>query len=155
MRNEGSNLAGNFAEGLKNVEDFKVSLNNIKVLLFPDLQVNETAEFYLKGVDTNSTEALKKAFWDFFGDLHIACPAFHFVKAFSEYTPKRNAFFFYWTHLSVEMGHLMGCRKDMGVCHGAENGYVFGKPLLLNLHLTDRQFSEQMMKIWTNFAKNG
>ena len=149
-RNEGPTLAPDEAEHLKGEEEFKLLING-----FPELDSEKISEFYLKGVDTNSTEALKKAFWDFFGDIHIACPTFHFVKAFSEYTPKRKAFFFYWTYLSVEMGRLQGCREDMGVCHGAENGYVFGKPLLLNLDLTDRQFSEQMMKIWTNFAKNG
>ena len=152
-RNEGPTLSSPEAQHLKSEEEFKNLIKTQK--LFPELDSEKISKFYLKGVDTNSTEALKKAFWDFFGDVYIACPAFHFVKAFSEYTPKRNAFFFYWTYLSVEMRRLMGCREDMGVCHGADIRYVFGRPLLLNLNLTDRQFSEQIMKIWTNLAKNG
>ena len=149
MKNEGSSLAhGSYpgAEHLKNEEEFNQLVKRIR--FGPELNYKNISEFYLKYVDKNSTEALKKAFWDFYGDIHITCPCYHFAKAFSEHTPKRNVYFYEWTYISP-----YGCPKEMGVCHGAEVGYVFGHPVLKNM--ADKKFSEDSMKIWTNFAKTG
>ena len=153
MRNEGSSLAHQSYPGadyLKNRDEFK---EFIKKVHFPQLSYANISEFYLKYIDTNSTEALKKAFYDFYGDIHITCPCYHFAKAFAENTPKRKVYFYEWTYLSDVMAVRSGCKKDMGICHGSENGYVFGTPVLKNM--ADKKFSEDVMRIWTNFAKNG
>lgn len=44
-----------------------------------------------------------------------------------------------------------------GVIHGSETSYVFGYPLVDNVHFTDvdKSVSERMMKYWATFAKTG
>ena len=157
MRNEGSPLAHIFfpeSEHMKSAEEFKEIVETIdNPLHYPELNAEKVSEFYLEGVDTNSTEALKLAFYDFFGDLIITCPTYHFAKQFAQSSPKRDALFYEWTYPSKLIQSTVGCTKDMGVCHASELEYVFGFSLMMNE--TDRQFSEDVMKMWTNFAKNG
>ena len=114
MSNEGSVLAHLSypkSEHLKSSEDFKTLL---KSLPFPELEVEKVSEFYLKGVDTNSTEALKKAFYEFYGDIEITCPTYHFAKQFAHSSTKRDVFFYEWTYPS-RLLVAVGCTKDMGV----------------------------------------
>ena len=153
MKNEGSVLAHLFepkSEHMKSSEEF---LDNAKAIGFPGLNFPKITEYYLKNADKNSTEALKQAFYEFFGDLVIKCPTYFFVKQFAEYSPKSKAYFYEWTHPSHLIGPLLGCTKDMGVCHASEIEVVFGLNALS--HSSDAQFSKDVMKIWTNFAKYG
>ena len=97
MQNEGPTLFGAYHKDIHSVKEFK---DLVKTTPFPHLNLDKIAEFYLKGVDTNSSEALSKAFTAFYGDLRITCSTYLFAKQFAEYSPKRNVFFYYWTYVS-------------------------------------------------------
>ena len=91
-------------------------------------------------------------FWKFAGHILVTCPTYHFAKQFSESSRKRDVLFFEWTQHSRLVEKVFGCEKGMGVCHGSDIEYVFGYSAYMNA--TDKQFSEDVMKMWTNFAKN-
>ena len=152
MQNEGSSLAPHpGSEQLKTVEDFKAL---IKRTPFPAIDVEKVTEFYLKGVDTHNPKHLTKAFYDYYGDVYITCPSYHFAKQFAQNTAT-NAFFYEWTYISSDLKSHPSCTEVMGVCHGSDVGYVFGSPLLHNSSETDKKFSAQVMTIWTEFVKTG
>ncbi|CAG2169441.1 unnamed protein product [Oppiella nova] len=50
---------------------------------------------------------------------------------------------------------VFGC-NDRHMCHGASSQYVYGKPVRYPQMFseTDYGFSLDVMKMWTNFAKN-
>ena len=147
MANEGRGLAPDqIVPKFKTRDDLK---HLIQTLHFPRLNADEIADFYLKRqTNRNSSSALKWAYYDFFGDIYIACPTYEFAKHFAQFSPKKNVFFYKWTYIPSYNTH-----KAMGVPHGAENTYVFGGPVLKNA--SDKQFSKDVMKMWTNFAKYG
>ena len=152
MQNEGSTLAPHpGAEQLKTVEDFKAL---VKMTAFPAVDFEKVTEFYLKGVDTHNPKHLTKAFYDFFGDVCLTCPTYHFAKQFAQNTAT-NTFFYEWTYISSDLKSHPECTEGMGVCHWTDVRFVFGDPLLGNHLETDKKFSEQVMTIWTDFVKNG
>ena len=155
VQNEGSILSREFfpkGELIKSREEFLDVIKSTEYL-FPELNLDKIEEFYLTNINTNNTEGLKKAFRDYLGDILMKCPTYFFAKQFAEHLPKKNVFFYEWTYPAHIMGPLLDCTEDMGVCHTSELEYVFGFPLVSNT--TDKEFSEDVMKMWTNFAKNG
>ena len=155
MKNEGSMLAHQYfnrAEHLKNRKEF-IDVVGSTGFFFPGLNLDKIADFYLKDKNTTNTEALKHAFYDYYGDALMKCPTYFFAKQFAEHFPKKNALFYEWTYPTHVMAFLLGCTNDMGVCHASDIEYVFGFPVSRNT--ADKKFSEDVMKMWTNFAKNG
>ncbi|XP_054166309.1 cholinesterase 1-like [Oppia nitens] len=154
MHDEGSLLAHHLypqSDKLRNQQDFSDMIK--QVTLIPGLDPKKLTSFYLAGVDTNVTGAVTHAFWQLFGDHVITCPTYLFAKQFAQHTPKRNVMFYQWTYYSESYSSLFGCTKEMGVCHAMDIPFVFGLPVIM--HGEEQAFSEQVMKMWTNFAKNG
>ncbi|CAG2121755.1 unnamed protein product, partial [Medioppia subpectinata] len=150
MRNEGSMLAHMMypaSDGLKSKQDF---VDLVKKVTIPDLDADKIVDFYLHDSTENST---KHAFWEFFGDLGITCPTYHFAKQFAQNSPNKEVYFYDWTQPALILGPIMGCTTEMGVCHAADIEYVFGMGVLMKLE--HQEFSESVMKMWTNFAKTG
>ncbi|CAG2116888.1 unnamed protein product, partial [Medioppia subpectinata] len=153
MRNEGSVLAHTFypiSDAIKTRKDFS---DVIKTLPLPGMAEDKITEFYLKDVAVNATNATKRAFWNFFGDVVITCPTYLFAKDFAVNSPDRDVYFFEWTYPSKFVGPVMGCTPEMGVCHAAEIEHVFGLPVLMKS--PDADFSNSVVNMWTNFAKTG
>ncbi|XP_054166215.1 acetylcholinesterase-like [Oppia nitens] len=157
--NEGSMLAmGGYPLLSKNIteSDFLKLVAEVDTT-YHGLNVNRVADHYLTGVDRKSPEALRLAFFDFFGDLHVKCPAYMFSRQYARLahnsSQQQNVYFY---ELTYERKN--GCPQGMGVCHGSDVEFVFGVPLTSHDSVytqLDRDFSSDIMKMWTNFAKNG
>ena len=159
VKDEGTIFGPRFypkSENMNSRQEFKELIESIPSsvsLPFPDLDSERISEFYLKNVVTKSSESLKKAFAKFYGDLRHTCSTYLYAKEFAKHSPKRSVYFYYWTYVSRLIASELGCTEGMGVCHNSDVPYVFGEPILKNM--SDKRFSEYVIELWTNFAKNG
>ena len=128
---------------------------------FHGLDIQKVIDFYLKGVDTNSSLALKQAFSKFYGDLTLKCSTYWFAKRLATIPERVNTKGVYFYEVSYQwtpFAEIFGCNEPtMGICHGADTPFVFGDTLLLGLETneTDIEFTKYVMKLWTNFVKYG
>ncbi|CAG2118762.1 unnamed protein product, partial [Medioppia subpectinata] len=144
--------------------DFRELVVNSEAIFHTENVVNIT-DYYLQGIDDHNSSAIRRAFFEFYGDVLIACPTYLFAKLFATYGPNGqspgestgrsgNVFFYEWNY-----GSSPGAIDDvMGVTHGADLRYVFGLALTerdVNYTETDRRFARQAMTLWTDFAKYG
>ena len=119
--------------------------------------IDQTVRFYLDGIDTTNSSALIGALSRYFGDIAFVCPTYLFAKQFALKAPKRKTYFYEVTYDCKNCGNNV-CPEDRNaVSHGAEQKYVFGQPFLNQSAFTqlDRDFSREVMNMWTNFAKRG
>ena len=157
-KNEGSLLALTQMPSLFNKtlteEDFKQFIGIVNTNMFHNLNATKIIDYYLKNVDKKSSDAIKWRIIDFYGHLLIQCPTYLFAKEYAERSSNgTNVFFYELTHTSKSAALV----KKFGVDHGAELDFVFGLPLLKPKNYTqdDFDFSKQVMKYWTDFAKYG
>ena len=150
--NEGSFLAKNSYPESNNITSVEKFTEVVKTLREQNLNAENITDFYLKIVDKSNATAIRLAFYDFYGDLHMKCPTYLFAKRFAEVSTNKNVYFYEWTHRAALLSSFMGCTEEMGVCHAADLEYVFGLSVIFNM--TDKQFSLDIMKVWTNFAKS-
>ncbi|CAG2162481.1 unnamed protein product, partial [Oppiella nova] len=131
---------------------------------FHNINVDKVLEYYTKNIDTKNPDALKKAFFEFDGDIQIKCPTYHFIKQFAKglntSADDGNGVYLYeWTYQSMNFEKSSGCRSSVeGICHMAELEFVFGDYVRAPTPLTtklDIEFSLETIKIWTDFAKYG
>lgn len=152
MRNEGSLLAHMSypeSDNITNADQFGEVLRTVRE---QGLNAKDIKQFYLKNVNKSNVTAVRLAFYDFYGDLHMNCPTYLFTKRFAEESTAKKAFFYWWTHSARLLGPAMGCTEEMGVCHAADIEYVFGLSVIFGM--PDKKFSVDIMRVWTNFAKN-
>ncbi|CAG2166539.1 unnamed protein product, partial [Oppiella nova] len=152
-RNEGSYLAQKFVKYTPEVFAQIVRKMND---YFHELNVEEVVDHYLKDVDKSSSDAIRWRYYDLFGDLLMTCPTYLFARHLAEQSVHRNVYFYELTYQSD--GRLGGCdEKTMGICHGSELEFVFGRSVLIGptAKKLDVDFSREVMTYWTNFAKNG
>jgi len=158
-RNEGAFSARFAYPQIMNGLNLKIFTHLVKQIvsqISQPLDVNEMIKFYLQNADKNNSDSLLKSFMDFYGDLYSICPTYEFTKKYSEYNPKNNVYFYEFTYQST--GRFLSCLSNYGICHGSDVEFVFGVPLLTNNTNTlqiDIDFSREVMKFWTNFAKTG
>ena len=123
---------------------------------FHSFDVNKVSEFYLNNVNRNDSDALRKAFYDLIGDIGITCPTYHFAKQFHSSYTNRKTYFYELTYQNTDYSMIPCNEKTMGICHAADLPFVFGTFLMSpNASAIDVQFSKDIMKMWTNFAKTG
>ena len=154
MRDEGSRFSNQYP-GINDDITEKVFKKWISLAnqIYHDINEGKVTEFYLQNVDKTNSTALKRAFWYFLGDIMMKCPTYYFAKQFAQNNPKRKTYFFEQTYeLDMERDE-----KTLGIHHGADVPFVFGLPLLnpQNSTKVDIEFSIEVMKMWTNFAKTG
>ena len=139
-------LRGNFNE-----KDFKDLISTVNAL-HHDIDEEKVVDFYLQNIDRSNTSALRKAFYDFYGDFYYKCRTYFFAKSFAENNPKRKTYFYELTYKSKH-----GCdERTMGICHGADIEFVYGEVLRDKSNSkVDIDFSLEIIKMWTNFAKTG
>ncbi|CAG2100777.1 unnamed protein product [Medioppia subpectinata] len=129
--------------------------------IYHNIDVQKVIHYYLKGVDTSSTPALKQAFYEFVGDLWIKYPTYLFARQMATTVGNRHNIYFYeLSYQSQFYAKQFQCDdEESGVEHGMDIPFVFGMPLLPEMvdffDETDCQFSRDVMRMWTNFAKYG
>ncbi|CAG2101327.1 unnamed protein product [Medioppia subpectinata] len=121
---------------------------------YHNINVDKVCDHYLKGVHKTNSSQLKAAFRLLLGDLAITCPTYHFAKRLAA-----NGHRVYFYQLSFQcklFDSHMGCIPGH-VCHGADLNLCFGHPLKQQTLFTETEydFSIDVMKMWTNFAKTG
>ncbi|XP_054165691.1 acylcarnitine hydrolase-like [Oppia nitens] len=125
--------------------------------MFHNLNATSIADIYV----ANKTDShdLEWIVYDLYGDLLMNCPTYLFAKNYALNTGanKHSNVYFY------EQTYRRAYGKDdpmarFGVTHGADIDFVFGlsfiKPLKTDTEIYV-QFSRQVMKMWTDFAKYG
>ncbi|CAG2121416.1 unnamed protein product, partial [Medioppia subpectinata] len=106
-------------------------------------------------INKSDPEAVKWQLNDLFGDLMITCPTHQFAVNYGQQSAESNVYFYELTY------HRTPTKPgpDMfGVTHGEEVPFVFGLPLIYPQKTDteiDKQFSRDVMKMWTDFAKYG
>jgi carboxylesterase type B len=144
--------------GNTTLDDIKKAINKVNAD-YHNLDVNKLDEFYLKNIDTTNSLALREAFYELLGDLIMKCPTYYFAKQFATSVQNRkNIYFYQVTYMSKPYAKQSYCdMPGMGICHCAETDFVFGQPFITPDIYTevDRQFSLDVMNMWTNFAKYG
>ena len=155
---EGSLLAKIFMSKSSQIHtesDFKDVINQTNSLSH-NLDVEKVTEFYLRNVNKSDSGAIQWAFNEFFGDISMTCPTYHFAKNYAKYSQNSNVFFYEITY--QQYSNYFEKFGFKGVNHGADLPFVFGLPLISPQPTdtqTDIEFSKQVMKMWTNFAKYG
>ncbi|XP_054165706.1 acetylcholinesterase-like, partial [Oppia nitens] len=111
-------------------------------------------------VGTNDTrDGIKWAEYDLFGDFIVTCPTYQFAKNYAQKSiiSKSQVYFYEITYQRED--NVVGIsNKEMDVTHGAELDFVFGAPVITPEKRdtkVDTEFSQQVMKLWTDFAKYG
>ncbi|CAG2111019.1 unnamed protein product [Medioppia subpectinata] len=159
-RTEGSILAVQYNyTNIKTIDDFKTYIRAAEKR-YHGLVADKVADFYLNGVDIGSPPALQWAFYQFFGDLLMGCPTYLFTKhmAAINLQNNHNVYFYRLDYQSQTQAIARGCNEStMGICHGADLSFVFGIPYtdLIGYTPMDREFSTDIMNMWTTFAKTG
>ncbi|CAG2182069.1 unnamed protein product [Oppiella nova] len=158
-RNEGSLLSnwfypelhGNFTE-----QEFR-DLVQESDFLFHGIPVQNVTDYYLRNVNTSDSQALKHAFYNYFGDILMKCPTYLFAKQFAinAKNTSHNVYYYELTYQAQDVA-IYGCVEEtMGICHMSDVEFVFGQ---FEYNLTtplDLKFSAEIMQMWTQFAKNG
>ncbi|CAG2115559.1 unnamed protein product [Medioppia subpectinata] len=139
---------------------FKKCTQEFNDSFYPGIDPDKTNKFYLKGVNTSSESALRRAFYDLTGHLMMTCPTYMFVKQFARNVKANahNVYFYQLTYVSQVLANLYNCDiATKGVCHATDLLYVFGIPFHMPKIATpdDIRFSRYIMQMWTNFAKYG
>ena len=159
-RNEGSLLARLVEPKLpfNNIteNDFEIFVN-ISNQLLHELDMNRIKDYYLKNIDKNNSNELMQAIYEFNGNLLVKCPTYLFAKHFAQKSNKNNVYFYELTYQSQITRTYFCDEMTMGICHFSDVEFVFGTPILyMNLYMKkDIDFSKDVMKMWTNFAKYG
>ncbi|XP_054720718.1 acetylcholinesterase-1-like [Uloborus diversus] len=116
-------------------------------------------QWYLGGLQEYDYDYIRSQVYHAFGDYILFCPAVYFAES---YARKGNSvYYYYFNHRSSETPWA----DWMGVVHTDEIPFVFGRPLdgadteekSFEAHYTspEKQLSEEMISMWTNFAKFG
>lgn len=155
---EGSSLAftsyTKFFNKTVTEEVFKQFIEEINPY-FHDLNAEKITDFYLKSVDKNNSDAIKQKIYDFYGDILIKCPTYLFTKGYAERSlNETNVYFYEFNYTSID--DKTG--QQFGVYHGSELKFVFGLPLLEPKNSTSEEvieFTKDMIRWWTDFAKYG
>ncbi|CAG2178752.1 unnamed protein product [Oppiella nova] len=157
-RNEGSKLAYEAFPQLhsnitdKDFDDLVVAINSS----YHGLKLPNLRQFYLKDDHKNhSSDVLRQAFYDLFGDVGIKCPTYLTAKQYANYAIKSGS------KSRSQFAKILDCGENMGICHESDVEFVFGLPLWVDklypkTHTQlDVDFSLYVMKLWTDFAKYG
>ncbi|CAG2111665.1 unnamed protein product, partial [Medioppia subpectinata] len=160
-QDEGSTSLDTVVKDPKHVTlaDFHNAFTTIESLGFHNIEAPKLTEYYLKGVNTSDTSALRTAIAALFSDLTLGCPTYLFAKRFAQTVKESQRVYFYeLLYRSDYYSKQIGCDlTTMGICHMSDLPFVFGLPLRYpNEYTTDDIIiSKYVIKMWTTFAKTG
>ncbi|CAG2112818.1 unnamed protein product [Medioppia subpectinata] len=142
------------------VEIFKQMVAQSGQLGFHQINTQNVTDFYLKNVNTTDESALFWAFHRFASDMALNCPTYLFGQQFSRNVKNnaRNVQFYELNYGHRSNIEAFGYDPDtMRIDHNIDMPYVFGIPFnhgwAYSKH--DRDYSINLMRLWTNFAKYG
>ena len=143
-------------------EDF-VTFANRENKIYHNIDIEKAKKFYLEGANLSDSEAIKWRIYDFYGDIVHKCPTYLFAKRYAERsTDKSNIYFYEFDYKAREKSlhrttFSEAQLESFGISHGSEVPFVFGLPLLKpNYKYQDElEFSRRVVKMWTDFAKEG
>ncbi|XP_027201001.1 cholinesterase-like [Dermatophagoides pteronyssinus] len=157
--------AGFIVQYIPEVEANDISLSMtkmaIRLLVMAFQESKQTAEkvveFYSKNLNKSTNQNdLRLTIADILGDYQNVCPTILFGEYYARaMKPFTKHFYSYRLMLPLSNGPW-SCQKWQGVCHVQDVIYLFYVPL--NHHLYTKQeikLSNDMIKAWTLFAKNG
>lgn len=120
---------------------------------------NNIYNFYIANKNESDQISLKQSFADIIGDLVLLCPTHYFALEFAKLKNfLTNKIYFYKFSYKLERHNNTNCPYDwMGYCHYEDVPILFGQAVFESEIFTqeDYQFSLLIMKLWTNFVKNG
>ncbi|CAG2120566.1 unnamed protein product, partial [Medioppia subpectinata] len=139
--------------------DFYHGLNVLDSLGYHNVNAQKVPQYYLKGVNTTQSGALRKAFGSLIGDLILGCPTYLFAKRFAQTVKESQRVYFYeLLYASERFAKQTTCDlTTQGVCHGMDIPFVFGLPLLnpSDYSNEDIYYANYVVKIWSKFATDG
>ncbi|KAF8771440.1 Acetylcholinesterase-1 like protein [Argiope bruennichi] len=109
-------------------------------------------DFYLKDVPDEDYDLIRSQLSAAFGDSSILCETVYFAESYAE--RKNDVYYYFFTYRPSNSPWA----KWMGAVHFEDVQFVFGRPVRVRSKEYDTKdiwVSEQVMKIWANFAKNG
>uniref|UniRef100_F6VMR1 Carboxylic ester hydrolase n=1 Tax=Xenopus tropicalis TaxID=8364 RepID=F6VMR1_XENTR len=123
-------------------------------LSFPkaaELAVESILFYYADWEGVRNPALYRDAMDDVVGDYNFICPLLEFTKRASHLGD--NVYLYFFQHRSSQLAWP----EWMGVIHGYEIEFVFGKPLDEKLNYTKQEetLSRAVMRQWANFAKTG
>ncbi|XP_020906758.1 neuroligin-4, X-linked [Exaiptasia diaphana] len=116
--------------------------------------INASIHEYTDYTQVSSPITNRRMYMDMMGDVGFVAPA---IRGANAYAKKKAVTYFY----SFDHRHgdaVMGSKVPSWVraYHGADISFVFGAPLLDPATTpTDANFTRDILKMWTNFAKTG
>ncbi|CAG2114772.1 unnamed protein product [Medioppia subpectinata] len=152
-RNEGSVLMQPLVIPNPTLQDF-TQLVAIVGTVYHNYDIKRIVDFYTKSINTNNSDAILWAEYNFFSDVTMICPTYRFAKAYGQLSGTGSVYFYDQTY--ARQSYLN--ETLYGVTHFADIDFVFGLPLLkpsVTDTAIDTRFSLQVMKWWTDFAKYG
>ncbi|OCT66584.1 cholinesterase [Xenopus laevis] len=115
------------------------------------LAVDSILFHYTNWEDEEDPALYHDAMDDIVGDSNFICPLLEFTRRNADLG--NNVYLYYFQHRSSQLAWP----EWMGVMHGYEIEFVFGKPLEKKLNYTKKEetLSRTVMRQWANFAKTG
>ncbi|XP_054719076.1 acetylcholinesterase-1-like [Uloborus diversus] len=109
------------------------------------------AQWYLGNAEECDYDYVRRQVYNSNGDYALFCPDVYFAE---RYARKGNPVYFYYFNHKPSVTPWAAW---MGAAHGDEVPFVFGRPLERgsNYSVPEKRLSEEMIKMWTNFAKYG
>ncbi|XP_054165683.1 cholinesterase 1-like [Oppia nitens] len=141
-------------DDLFDLQKFRTVVDKVNQVLH-NIDTKKVSDLYTKTVDRKNASQLRRAFGEFYGDIFLKCPTYELARKIAE-TGGQSAVYFYQLNYQSKLLAPFGC-DDSTICHGSDLDYIFGTPLRdQNAYTeTDYDFSMDIMKMWTNFAKYG
>ncbi|KAH9417531.1 hypothetical protein DERP_007530 [Dermatophagoides pteronyssinus] len=134
----------------------------------PESFIRHIFDFYTKNLQEHPTNMeLRRTIVDTLSDGIMICPTYLFTQQYARMlarnaTNVNRVYSYRFDHYSPYMMALL-CFRWMGACHAADIPIMFGlasDPSISMLYKiifksNDRKISQQIMKVWINFAENG
>ncbi|GFS65007.1 acetylcholinesterase-1 [Nephila pilipes] len=113
----------------------------------PEKYVN----YYLGNVSDDDYDTIRRQVYTASGDSSLLCETVYFAESYAE--RNNDVYFYFFVHRPSNSPWA----PWMGVAHFEEVQFVFGRPIQKPKNYTDEeiQLSSEMIKLWTNYAKNG
>lgn len=122
-----------------------------KLFKFDDNVMKSVSEKYMCNVSDDDYSTILKRTHQVIGDWAFKCPVTFFADKLAQ--NKLKVFHYVFSHRRT----INGPKNWTGVPHFEEVPFIFGMPLLQKDSYTEeeRKFSENLIHLWTSFAKTG
>lgn len=132
------------------VEKARQSIVHLMNNIFNQTFGDEVASFYLNHLKEPSQDELKLAIAQAWGDYQMVCPTILFGEEYAKHRPNGH----YYSYRMMQMfPFLENIPSWIGVGHAQDTIYMFLQSLLKRN--IDKQLSNDIIRVMTNFAKTG